>query len=705
MEQMTSQIDSESLLRQLSDGVLVCKKDGELLYSNPSFARALGYSDEEIMKKNVAKDLVGRNLEWQALVSLLEQGGVCEDYEITFKRADGGVSCCSISASNMRDPNGALIGLGIVFRDITTRKGVENGLKEKAYRIDIMNKIAKLTAAESDFRTHALVSAATELRKLVDFTTLTVGLTEEKGRHVEVSAPDPENRNSAKSLGKVLFDGSIVQALKMGGSVILIGKDAAQKPYTEVSVMDMSKVQSMLCVPLISRGRILGSLNVGHSKPNEYNLDTVDILQMVADQVAGLIDNMALLGNLQAKIRLHEVLARSGVEIQKAINTEQIYAIISENIKEVVSYRDLSFYLVDWSTRMVNPVYAISKYANEIMASPGTLDEGVVGSVAKSGNAEFTEDVDADPRVSDVPGIPAEHDSMLALPLFGPEGVIGVLELYRTKGDVFTVGDLEAGKLFAQQASVALANAHLVSKLQEAKKEIEMLNDLMFHDINNFNFATLNYIQMIIGNPDISPESKAHLEKSLDLIKQTAGLIESVKKLTKIGFVTSKDFVEVDLVSVLNRVISGIENSFPSKKASVNLRAPPTARIFANKLVDELFVNILTNAVKYDPHPEVEIDVECEKIIEDGKPFWKVTVADHGIGVSDDKKEMLFRKYVRLRPEAKISGTGLGLSICKALADKFGGRIWVEDRVPGKSELGARFCVTLPTAKSNGHSI
>jgi signal transduction histidine kinase len=283
--------------------------------------------------------------------------------------------------------------------------------------------------------------------------------------------------------------------------------------------------------------------------------------------------------------------------------------------------------------------------------------------------------------------------------------VIGVLELYRPKGDVFTVSDLEAGKLFAQQASVALANAHLVSRLQEAKKEIEMLNDLMFHDINNFNFATLNYIQMIIGSPDISPESKAHLEKSLHLIRQTADLIESVKKLTKIGFVTSKDFVDVDLVSVLNRVISGIENSFPSKKASVNLRAPPTAHIFANKLVDELFVNILTNAVKYDPHPEVEIDVECEKILEDGRPFWKVTVADHGIGVSDDKKELLFQKYVRLRPEAKISGTGLGLSVCKALVDKFGGRIWVEDRVPGKSELGARFCVTLPTAKSNGHSI
>lgn len=676
-----------------------------MLYSNPAFARVLGYPDESVKTKNVARDLVGRALEWQALVSLLEQGGICEDYEMKFKRADGGISCCSISASNLRDSNGTFIGIGVVFRDITTRKGVENDLKEKAYRIDVMNKIAKLTAAETEGRTHALVSAVTELRKLVDFTILTVGITEEKGRHVEVFVPDPGSIDSTKSLGKVLFDGSIVQALKMGRSAILIGKDAANKPFTETSVMEMSKVQSMLCVPLASRGRILGSLNLGHSKPNEYSLDNADTLQMVADQVAGLIDNITLFDDLQDRIRLHEVLARSGVEIQKAINTEQIYATIAENIREVVGYTDLSFYLVDWSTRRVTPVYAVSKFADEVMASSGTIDEGIVGSVAKSGKAEFTDDVDADPRVFEVPGVPAGHESMLALPLFGPEGVIGVLELYRPKGEVFTVSDLESGKLFAQQASVALANAHLVSKLQEAKKEIEMLNDLMFHDINNFNFATMNYIQMIIGNPDITPDSKAHLEKSLHLIKQTAQLIESVKKLTKIGFVTSKDFVELDLISSLNRVISGIENSFPSKKVSVNLRAPAAAQIFANNLVDELFMNILTNAVKYDPHSEAEVDVECEKIIEDGKPFWKVAVSDHGVGIPDDKKALLFQKYVRLRPEAKISGTGLGLSICKALVDKYGGRIWVEDRVPGKSELGARFIVTLPTSKSNVRNI
>ncbi len=696
---MVPPVQAESLLQQLSDGVLVCTKDGEILYFNPAFARTLGYSEAEIPQKNVTKDLVERSLDWQALVSLLEQGGTCTDYEMKFRRADGGIACCSISASLLRDASGALMGLALAFRDITTRKSWENDLREKAYRIDILNKIAKISSADDEQKYRALAQAVPELRKLVNFDILSVGLTEEKGRHVEVLAPDPGQLLGVRTLGKVQYDGSIVQKLKLGGSSILIGKDAGLRPFTEQSVLDAGKMQSMLSVPLTSRGRVFGSLNLEYSRENEYSLDTSDSLQMVADQVAGIIDNMDLVSNLKTRVKLHEALVRSSVAIQKAINTEQIYATIAENMREVVNYRDITFYLVDWATRNVRPVYCISKYAAETMAASGSVDEGIVGVVAKSGKAEFTDDVDADPRTFQLPGVPAEHDAMLALPLLGPEGVIGVLELYRSKGDVFTISDLESGKLFAQQASVSLANANLVSKLQEAKKEIEMLNDLMFHDINNFNFATLNYMQMLASDPGLSKENKAHLEKSIQLVKQTSDLIESVKKLTKIGFINPKDYDYVDLVMTLNRVVARTENSFPSKKVSVSVRTPPTATVLANNLIDQLFINILDNAVKYDPHTEVEIDVECERVMQDGRPSWKVSISDHGTGISDDKKQKLFHRYERLRKDSKVSGSGLGLSISKALVDKFGGRIWVEDRVAGQSELGARFCVTLPVAR------
>jgi PAS domain S-box-containing protein len=696
---MISDTEKESLLAGLSDGVFVCTKEGCVLYSNQAFSGILGYAPDELKDKNIAKDLVERNLEWRAMISLLEQGSLVEDYEIKFRRADGGIICASISASNLRDQQGVLIGVAVVLRDITTRKGFENELRDKAYRIDVMNKIAKASATETDVRKKALVNISSELRKLMNFELLTLGITEEKGRHVEVIVSDLADGTSTKSIGFVTFEGSIVEKLKFTRGPLIVGRDAGKRPFAEMTVMDTSSYSSMLCVPLASRGRTVGSLNIYHSKPNEYNMESSEILQTVADQVAGLIDNMVLLDSLEKKIKLQDALVNTGVELQKAITSQQIYAAIANSLHEVVYYTDLSFYMVDWPKRTIYPVYASGDYKDEVMASAGSIDLGVVGIVARSGKAEFMDDVDADPRSYSIPGTPNEHNSMLAIPLSGSEGVIGVLELYRPQGKVFTVSDLDAGKLFAQQASIALSNAQTMLKLQEAKKEIELLNDLMFHDINNFNFATLNYIQMIASNKDVPAEHKMYLEKSLHLIRQTAELIENVKKLTKIGVMNTQDFVPIDLTQVLKKIVSGLENSFPGRSISVNMNLPESCNVLANNLVEELFVNLLSNSVKYDPNQEIEIDISCEKAVEDGKNVWKVAISDRGNGIPDDKKSILFQKYVRLKPDPKISGTGLGLSICRALTDKFGGRIWVEDRVPGKSELGARFCVMLPAAK------
>jgi signal transduction histidine kinase len=648
----------------------------------------------------MGKEIVDRELEWQALTSLMEQGSPIMDYEINMRKADRTKAVMAISATIYRDSRGMPAGIAGVMRDISTRKGVENDLRERAFRTDIVNRIAKSAGTSKDIQ-DVVRHLAEDLRKLVPFEQLSLGVTEEKGRHVEVITPDPEDRSKVLSIGKVPFEGSLVEKLKYGKSAIVIEKDASRKLFSEFALLDNSKMSSVLAVPLKSRGRTVGSLNIAHSKTGEYNWERAEALQTVADHLAGMIDNMVLLKSLESKIGLHEILLASGIELQKAITTEQIYAAIASHMKEVVPYSDLSFYLVDWQNRLVYPAYAVGRFTEEIMSDEaGGFDEGIVGHVARTGKAEFVDDVDSDPRGESIPGTPTEHNAMLAIPLSGSEGVLGVLELYRERGQVFSMSDLEAGLLFAQQASVALANAQLVAKLQDAKKEIELLNDLMFHDINNYNFATLNYVESVVRAKALPREHEVKLEKALQLIRQNSVLIDSVKKLTKIGTMNKDDFDIVDLRDALVKVTSGTTHASPNKTVSYDLKLPESeALTMANSLLDELFVNIISNAIKYDPHDEVEIDIACTKVLEEGIAYWKVTIADRGRGIPDEKKGLLFQRYVRLKSDSKVSGTGLGLSIVRALADKFNGRVWAEDRVPGKSELGARFCVELPAAK------
>jgi PAS domain S-box-containing protein len=691
-------IDGNALVEKMLDGVVVCMPSGEILYSNPVFEGILGYRKGTLKNKNLAKDLVYRELEWKALISLIEQGSPIQDYEIKFKRADGSAANMAISAANYTEPDGVPTGISMTVRDISTRKGVENDLREKAFRTDIINKIAKFAGANNSVQ-NILGSLSDELRKLMNFDRICIGVREDDSKHVEILGLDPDNKSAAKSFGKVQFEGSLMERLESGNKAVIIEKDLKHGLFSEFSVLDASNVNSVVAVPLRSRNRVIGALNMLHSKPGEYNWESAETLQLISDQIAGMIDNIVLLRSLQDKVRLHEMLMDSALELQKAINTEQIYAAIASHLREVVPYQDLSFYLIDWRKRYIYPVYVVGSYTEEIMAFAGGL-EGVVGHIARSGKPEIVDDIDEDPRGEQIPGTPAEHNSMLGIPLIGSEGVIGVLEVYREKGYLFSSSDLDAATLFAQQASVALANSQLITKLQDANKEIELLNDLMFHDINNYNFATLNYIETVAKSGTVPDSTKGYLDKSLHLIRQNAKLIENVKKLTKIGVMDADDLAAINLADSLAKIVSGLEHSTVDKTLNIDLRLPEGgAYVLANPLIDELFVNLLSNAVKYDPHDEVEIDVECTKVLEEGQACWKVCISDRGYGIPDEKKKMLFQKYLRLKPDSNVPGTGLGLSIVKALVEKFSGNIWVEDRVTGHSDQGARFCVEIPAIR------
>ena len=78
--------------------------------------------------------------------------------------------------------------------------------------------------------------------------------------------------------------------------------------------------------------------------------------------------------------------------------------------------------------------------------------------------------------------------------------------------------------------------------------------------------------------------------------------------------------------------------------------------------------------------------------------FCRVEIEDNGPGISDEKKKAILRRSVQDR--SKLTGKGLGLYLVRTLVDDYGGRIWVEDRVPGDYTRGCRFVIMLPISKS-----
>ena len=115
----------------------------------------------------------------------------------------------------------------------------------------------------------------------------------------------------------------------------------------------------------------------------------------------------------------------------------------------------------------------------------------------------------------------------------------------------------------------------------------------------------------------------------------------------------------------------------------------PLPVISANKtLISQLFVNLITNALKYhgDKHSEIEVGHAEEP------DNWIFYVKDNGIGIDPKFFDKIFIIFKRLHNKDEYSGTGIGLAICKKIVEIHKGKIWVESK-PAK---GSTFYFSIP---------
>jgi len=105
--------------------------------------------------------------------------------------------------------------------------------------------------------------------------------------------------------------------------------------------------------------------------------------------------------------------------------------------------------------------------------------------------------------------------------------------------------------------------------------------------------------------------------------------------------------------------------------------------------ITQILDNLLSNAIKYS-EPELPIDVTLTL---QGAEV-ELRVADHGLGIPADELARLFTPFYRASTAVSVAGTGLGLHISKRLAERQGGRLWLE----ASSGAGSVFALALPIA-------
>jgi len=224
----------------------------------------------------------------------------------------------------------------------------------------------------------------------------------------------------------------------------------------------------------------------------------------------------------------------------------------------------------------------------------------------------------------------------------------------------------------------------LIASHEEAHREANLYLDIITHDIRNANNVSSIYADLMLDLLE-GPE-RTYAQKLRDSISRSTEILMNVSTIRRIH-TSSTGFSPVDLSMVVS------EEAGNFRGASIRREIPPL-EVMADNLLSTVFMNLIGNSVKFGG-PDVEIVVRAEE--QDGEVL--VAVEDNGPGVPDDVKERLFHRFER--GKARGRGDGLGLFICRTVIERYGGRIWIDDRVPGRPEDGAAFRFTLKPANQD----
>ncbi len=232
-------------------------------------------------------------------------------------------------------------------------------------------------------------------------------------------------------------------------------------------------------------------------------------------------------------------------------------------------------------------------------------------------------------------------------------------------------------------------------RYREEFERAEFYNDLMVHDVRNYNQGIMSNLELLNLSEDLSENARRFSRNALNQVIGSSRLINNLQTLSDLKH--SKAILDnMDIIPFIDEALDYTKTSFPDKKIIVNFPDENSSAIVkGNSMLLEVFNNILTNAVKFDRNHEVHIEIN----ITEDEEFYRIEFKDHGPGIKDNMKTMVFDRNIRTDDE--IWGTGLGLTLVKQIVESHDGDIWVEDRIEGKRE-GSNFILTLPRGDAPG---
>lgn len=328
----------------------------------------------------------------------------------------------------------------------------------------LLLEVSDVLATSLDLDT-TLRRVAEVVRKVIDYEIFAILLLNEKTQELrfrfQVGYPPEFAERARVKVG----EGVTGQAARSRHAVLV--DDVTQDPTYIAAV---PKVRSELAVPLITKNRVIGVIDLEARNPGYFNEEHSRLLTLVASRIAGGIENAQLYTRTTRQARILLLLNEIARELSSILNLDELLNRVAELLRQLIDYQMFSILLLDSSGEKLQHRFSLRFHENIHLKHEVPLGRGLVGYAAASKQAVLVPDVSKDPRYVEAN---PETRSELAVPLIYKDKVIGVLDLEHTRRGFFTDDHRRTMMTLAAQVAIAIENARLYEEIARQERRLE----------------------------------------------------------------------------------------------------------------------------------------------------------------------------------------------------------------------------------------
>lgn len=251
-----------------------------------------------------------------------------------------------------------------------------------------------------------------------------------------------------------------------------------------------------------------------------------------------------------------------------------------------------------------------------------------------------------------------------------------------------------------QQTTIAHYLRLADEKVADREDRLRAFNRMMSHEIKNDVGTILGAADLLVTVATIEPAKRVQLHEMI--VRRARGMKGTLENLVVLSRSQNdiRQHRHIRLPEAAKEACRQIREAAQAARVEIRI-APdiPDVEVSAG-IVELALTNFLSNAIKYARAgaPDSFAELSAHMSEEKSGPQIVICVCDNGLGVPEDKRDQLFKRFFRAHESVTgVEGTGLGLSIVREMAEANGGKAWAEF-----SETGSVFCFSLAFRRTEG---